>query len=166
MTKHISHDAKETSIEFVRAQGTLKAGAKAAGCTYRTIRNEMLRSPIFAKRIQEAQEDGKADIGDVAIENIRHLASEDNKDVRSRLTANIALANFAVPGFRGETKFTGTIDHNIRVKSAVPRPVYDNPKIIEGKKKISAEDKATLDMLNSSPPLMLNTPTIIDVEVN
>ena len=30
MATRISHDAKETAIEFVKANGTLKAGAKSA----------------------------------------------------------------------------------------------------------------------------------------
>ena len=121
----MNHDQKEIAIEFVRATGILKTGANAAGVTYQTLRNEVKRSPIFERRIKEAQTDGKAEVGDKAIENIKTIGSEDNKDVRSRLTANLALANWVVPGFRGETRITGTLEHNIRIKSAVPRPRYD-----------------------------------------
>lgn len=130
MSVRMNHDQKEVAVEFVRAQGTLKAGANAAGVTYRTLRNEMNRSPIFARRIEEARRDGVIEIGDKAIENIKRLASEEhNKDVRSRLTANLALANFAVPGFRGESKVAAQVNHNIRVVSAVPRPVYKDVKL-------------------------------------
>lgn len=145
---HMSHDAKETAIEFVRATGLLKSGAKAAGVTYQTLRNEVRRSPIFAKRIYEAQQDGKAEVGDKAVENIKELGSENNRDVRSRLTANLALANWAVPGFRGESKVTGTFEHNIRIKSAIPRPRYAeftevSPKQIEQGKEIEADYQET-----------------------
>lgn len=124
MSKHMTHDQKETSIEFVRAKGTLKAGAEAAGISYQTLRNEIKRSPLFQKRIAEAQIDGKSEIGDKAVENIRDLASENNRDIRSRLTANMALANWTVPGFRGESKVSGEIIHSVRVKTAIPRPNY------------------------------------------
>ena len=128
----MNHDRKETAIEFVRARGTLKAGANAAGVTYQTLRNEIKRSLIFAKRIAEALNDGKSEIGNPAIDNIIKIASDANPDVRSRLTANLALANWAIPGFRGETRIGGKIEHDIRVTSAVPRPIY---KEIEVEKK-------------------------------
>lgn len=124
MSKRMNHDQKEVSIEFIRAKGTLKAGATAAGVTYQTLRNEILRSPIFAQRVNQAHIDGKGEIGDKAVEAIRQIGSEANKDARSRLTANIVLANWTVPGFRGETRLTGKIQHDIQVKTAVPRPSY------------------------------------------
>jgi len=124
MSKRMSHDAKETAIEWVRATGILKRGASEAGVTYQTLRNEIRRSPIFEKRIREAQTDGKAEVGDNAVESIKEIGKESNKDIRSRLTANLALANWAVPGFRGESRVTGSIEHNISVRSAVPRPRY------------------------------------------
>ena|SRR3990167_178268 len=144
----MNHDGKETAIEFVRATGILKSGAKAAGVTYQTLRNEIRRSPIFAKRIYEAQQDGKAEVGDKAVENIKELGSEKNRDVRSRLTANLALANWAVPGFRGESKVTGTFEHNIRIKSAIPRPRYAEvtevpPKQLEQEEEIEIDYKET-----------------------
>lgn len=128
MALRMSHDQKEVCIEFVRAKGTLKAGATAAGVTYQTLWNEMKRSPIFAKRVEQAHFDGKNEIGDKAIQAIKDISSEQNKDMRSRLTANIVLANWAVPGFRGQTQVSGKIEHNhnIRVKSAIPRPRYDD----------------------------------------
>ena len=116
---------KETAIEVVKAKGTLKSGAAAAGVTYQTIWNEMKRSPIFARRMQDAQSEGKSAVGDKAVEAIKEIASENNiKDIRSRLTANLALANWAVPGFRGETRVSGRIEHNIQVRTAIPRPRY------------------------------------------
>ncbi len=154
----MSHDQKEVSIEFVRAKGTLKAGAEAAGITYQTLRNEIKRSPLFEKRIREAQIDGTGEIGETAVDNIKFIASEDNKDIRSRLTANIALANWTVPGFRGESKRRIDIEHNIRVTSAVPRPNYKELsqanvvdaefKVLPSKSKISKEDKEKLRALN------------------
>lgn len=143
----MTHDEKETAIEFTRANGTLKSGANAAGVTFYLLKQEIKRSPIFAKRIMEAQADGRIEVGDRAVENIKRIASEDNKDVRSRLTANIALANWAVPGFRGESKVSGHIDHDVRVVSAVPRPVYkDITKVqIQKPKALLAKSKPNPD---------------------
>lgn len=160
MSKRMNHDQKETAIEWVRARGTLKAGAEAAGVTYQTLRNEIKRSSIFEKRIREAQADGKSEIGDRAVENIKDLASEGNKDVRSRLTANISLANWAVPGFRGESKRAVSVEHNIKVISAIPRPNYKQPVEIKAKKKknknlITRTDKDKLYMVNYGNPKLL-----------
>ncbi len=159
MSKHMGHDEKETAIEFVRAKGTLKAGAEAAGVTYQTLRNEIKRSPLFARRITEAQTDGKSEIGDKAIENIKSMAlAENNKDVRSRLTANMALANWTVPGFRGESKVTGRIEHNIRVTSAIPRPNYKGITVEHKKEKdnsITEADREKLRLVNSGAVKLL-----------
>jgi hypothetical protein len=47
------------------------------------------------------------------------------KTDRNRLTAAIALLNAYEPGFKGVTTVKGSVDHNVRVITAVPRPKYD-----------------------------------------
>ena len=127
----ISHDAKETALEAIKINGTMKSGAEAAGVTVRTLNEEMRRSAIFKRRILEAREEGKRNIADNAIDRIKEYAfNPPGKTDRNVLTAAIALANAYEPGFRGTTTVQGRIDHDVRVISAVPRPNYellDNP---------------------------------------
>jgi len=127
----ITHDAKETVIETIRVHGTMKAGAEAAGVSVRTLNEEMRRSAIFKRRILEAREEGKRNIADNAIDRIKEYAfNPPLKTDRNVLTAAIALANAYEPGFRGTTTVQGKIDHDVRVRTAVPRPNYellDNP---------------------------------------
>lgn len=125
MSNKITFDQKETIIEAIRSGYTKAGAAQIAGVTSRTINNEERRSLVFARRIREASEEGKGEIGDIAIERIKFLASEQNKDVRSRLTANAMLANWTVPGFRGVQETKAKVEHEISWKSAVPRPRYD-----------------------------------------
>ena len=124
MSNKITFDQKETIIEALRSGYTKDGAAKIVGVTHRTINNEERRSLVFARRVKEATEEGKGTIGDIAIERIKWLASEENKDVRSRLTANAMLANWTVPGFRGVQETRSKIDHDVRIISAVPRPKY------------------------------------------
>ena len=146
MTKKIDHDQKETAIEAVKSEGTMLAGAKAAGITVRTLNNEMNRSEVFKRRILAARVEGYRNIADKAIEMIKLYASGDVlKTDRNVLTANIALANAYEPGFRGQTVVQGKIDHDVRVITAVPRPNYQ---IIEPEKKLL--DKPSKSMLKSS----------------
>lgn len=133
----MTHEQKEMAIETIREQGTMKAGAKAAGVDVKTLNREMNRSAIFKKRLLEAREEGHRNIADRAIEMIKSYASgEVLKTDRNVLTANIALANWAEPGFRGVTQVQGRIEHDIRVLTAVPRPKYkikeEKPKALTG----------------------------------
>ncbi len=122
----ITEEEKELAIAAVKEQGTMLAGAKAAGVIVRTLNNEMNRSAIFKRRILEAREEGYRNIADRAIEMIKSYASgEVLKTDRNVLTANIALANWAQPGFRGQTVVRGRIEHDVRVITAVPRPNYN-----------------------------------------
>lgn len=125
----MNHDEKETAIECIKVNGTLKSGALAAGVSTYLLKQEITRSPIFARRIAEAKTNGMEEVGETAVKNIKWIASVENKDIRSRLTANLALANWAVPGFRGESKISGRIEHDIRVVSSVPRPIYKSIKV-------------------------------------
>ncbi len=167
MTEKITADKKETFIELMALGETMKGAARKIDMTYQTIRNEMKRSNVFEKRVREAQSKGLESLGQTALDNILWIGSTENKDVRSRLTANLSVANYAIPGFRGETKVTGKIEHDIKVISPVPRPKYDElslPKVViespevkelpPKKKKgkvvpTSAEDKAKLREANN-----------------
>ncbi len=147
MTKRIDYDKKETCFQALKVKGTIIAGAAAAGVSPQTILDEMKRSALFERKVREAQELGRQGVGDTAVENIIDLASEGNKDVRSRLTANIAIANWAVSGFRGTTQVAGKIVHEIKVRTGIPRPKYDVT--IEP----TEEDKETLKKLNEGKPI-------------
>lgn len=149
MATRINYDQKETALEVIRAKGTIKAGAEAADVTYQTIRNEMKRSSIFKRRVEQALADGKGEIGDDALSRLKWLATEENKDTRSRLTANIALLNWILPGFRGSSKVEGKIQHDVKVITGVPRPNY----LTEPKTSIKIEDKEKLNLLNAGKPI-------------
>ncbi len=122
----INGDQKETAIEAIKINGTMKAGAAAAGVSVRTLNEEMRRSAIFKRRILEAREEGKRNVADNAIDRIKEYAfNPPLKTDRNGLTAAIALANAYEPGFRGTTTVQGKIDHDVRVITAVPRPNYE-----------------------------------------
>ena len=123
----ITHDEKEAALEARRELGTLKAAALIAGVSVRTLNNEMKRSEVFKRRMQEAAEEGHSIMADNAIQLLKDYAEgkyPKNETDRNRLTAAIAIANWVVPGFRGVTTIQGRVDHDIRVISAVPRPEY------------------------------------------
>lgn len=134
----ITTKQKEVAIEAIRELGTLKAGAKVAGMDVKTLRAERKRSAVFDRRIKDALEEGHINLADNAVQLIVDYANGVyEKTDRNRLTAAIALANWAQPGFRGTTQVSGKIDHDIRVLSAVPRPRY----LPEGKTKVLSIDK-------------------------
>ena len=144
--RRITEEQKEVAISAVKEQGTMLAGAAAAGIIVRTLNNEMNRSAIFKRRILEAREEGYRNIADRAIEMIKLYASgEVAKTDRNVLTANIALANWAQPGFRGQTVVQGRIEHDVRVITAVPRPKYE---VIENKP-LKALDKGKEEAHNT-----------------
>lgn len=172
----LSHAQKEQILEALRRDGTLKAGAVAAGVEVKAIMAEMKTSLIFQRRIAEARDEGRQSISDTAIQLMRdYLDGKYEKTDRNRLTAAIALANAFLPGFRGSTRVEGKIEHNVRVLTAVPRPKYDElpapaPLPIESKshkiKTLPTDPEAlkdleetnqaaleTLDMLNYSKPV-------------
>ncbi len=143
----ITHDAKETAIEAIKVNGTMKAGAEAAGVSVRTLNEEMRRSAIFKRRVLEAREEGKRNVADNAIDRIKEYAfNPPLKTDRNVLTAAIALANAYEPGFRGTTNVQGKIEHDVRVITAVPRPNYN---IEITKPEIKALDKPPDKMLKS-----------------
>ena len=120
----ITHDEKETALEAMRLHGTMQYGAKVAGVDVKTLNNEMNRSAVFKRRVLEAREEGKRNMGDEQVEFIQSVAKGEVEVKMPRLTAALALANWVVPGFRGTTKVEGNIKHDIRIISAVPRPDY------------------------------------------
>ena len=125
MTRKINHDVKETCIEALREHGTMPYASKICGVSVRTLNLEMLRSAVFKRRVLEAREEGKRNMGDEQIDFIHSVAKGEIEVKMPRLTAALAIANWVVPGFRGATTVQGQVDHNIRVITAVPRPKYD-----------------------------------------
>ena len=129
----ITHDQKETALDAISLEGTIKAGIAAAGVSTKSFRNEMNRSAIFKRRVQEAKEEGKRNVADKAVQLIKDYADGVfEKTDRNRLTAAIALANAYEPGFRGTTRVEGKVAHEVRFLTAVPRPKYNElpaPKI-------------------------------------
>ena len=148
MSQKITHDQKEAAIEAMREHGTMQYGAKIAGVSVRTLNEEMRRSEVFKRRVEEARAEGKVNIADKAIEMIKLYASgELLKTDRNVLTANIALANAYEPGFRGTTIIQGRVEHDVRVITAVPRPKYDE---IESPKVKVITEKASEDKTRKS----------------
>jgi hypothetical protein len=140
MTRKMDYAAKEAAIEALKSDGTMLAAAKAAGVIVRTLNNEMNRSEVFKRRVLAAREEGYRNIADRAVEMIKLYASgEVLKTDRNVLTANIALANWSQPGFRGQTTVQGRIEHDVRVITAVPRPNYNVQ--VEAKEAIKQLDK-------------------------
>ncbi len=138
MPKKMTHDLKETIIEALRVRGTMKYAARVVSVSVKTINEEMRRSDIFKRRVEEARAIGKANMADDSIEFIKDVA-EGKIDVKMpRLTAALALANAYEPGFRGTTNVQGKIQHEVNVISAVPRPKYNE---IEAPKVTVAEPK-------------------------
>ena len=134
----ITSNQKETAIEAIRELGTLKAGAAVAGMDVKTLRAERKRSAVFDRRVKDALEEGHTNLADNAVQLIIDYANGVyEKTDRNRLTAAIALANWAQPGFRGTTNVQGKVEHNVRVITAVPRPKYDEI----GTTKVLAIDK-------------------------
>ena len=130
--KKISSDEKETAIEALREHGTMQYASKICGVTVRTLNEEMRRSEVFKRRVIEAREEGKRNRGDKALQFISDVAEGKVEVKMPQLTANLAIANWAIAGFRGATKVEGNIQHDIRYYTAVPRPKYDEieaPKI-------------------------------------
>ncbi len=126
MTRKMTPEVKEIVIETLKSEGTMLAAAKAAGVIVRTLNNEMNRSGVFKRRVLAAREEGYRNIADKAIDRIKEYAFQPpDKTDRNVLTAAIALANWAQPGFRGVTTVQGRVDHDVRVITAVPRPKYE-----------------------------------------
>lgn len=129
----LNHDQKEQSLAGMRLLGTKKAGALAADISIEKLNEEIKKSAVFKKRVNEALSIGKASLGDNALEIISTYAlNPPPKTDRNQLTAAIALANAFIPGFKGATTIQGKIDHDVRVLTAVPRPNYEQlpePKI-------------------------------------
>ncbi len=126
MTRKMTPEVKEIVIETLKTEGTMLAAAKAAGVIVKTLNNEMNRSEVFKRRVLAAREEGYRNIADKAVERIKEYAFvPPDKTDRNVLTAAIALANWAQPGFRGVTTVQGRVDHDVRVITAVPRPKYD-----------------------------------------
>ncbi len=126
MTKlKLTQEVKEKALEALRERGTMQYAAKVAGVAVRTLRNEMKRSEVFKRRVEEAREDGKQTISDKNLQFVQDVAEGKTEVKMPQLTANLAILNWALPGFRGTTNVQGKIEHNVRVITAVPRPKYD-----------------------------------------
>lgn len=121
----LTQDQKMNFLELVKLGHTLKDSAKAVDCNYQQIKYERHKSVVFDRWIKEAQNEGRIALGDAALTKIMEVAFEENpKDRRAQLTAAMSLANYAVPGFRGESRSTIKVDHNVRVIGGPPRPQY------------------------------------------
>jgi len=142
----LNHDQKEQALVGMRLLGTKKAGALAANIPIEKLNEEIKKSAVFKKRVNEALANGKTDLGDKALSEIQDIAFNNNdpKALKHKLLALLAIANWSVPGFKGATTVQGKIDHDVRVITAVPRPNYQ---IIEPEKKLL--DKPSKSVLKS-----------------
>jgi len=127
----LTHTVKEQIINAVWVNGTLES-ATNDNVTMEMIQAEMKKSAVFKKRIRKALEESKGMLIDEARALVRdYMRGKFIKTDRNRLTAAIALLNAYEPGFKGVTTVKGSVDHNVRVITGVPRPKYDV--IIEAK---------------------------------
>ena len=126
----LNHNTKEQIINSVWVNGTLES-AISEGVTMETIQAEMKKSAVFKRRIRKALEESKGMLIDEARALVRdYMRGKFIKTDRNRLTAAIALLNAYEPGFKGVTTVKGSVDHNVRVITAVPRPRYiDSPSV-------------------------------------
>ena len=139
----LNHDQKEQCLAGMRLLGTKKAGALAANIPIEKLNEEIKKSAVFRKRVNEAKAIGKSNLGESGLDVIIEYAlNPPPKTDRNRLTAAIALCNAFVPGFKGISTVQGKIDHDVRVITAVPRPNYQ---IIEPEKKLL--DKSSNNVL-------------------
>ena len=121
----LTHAIKEQIVNSVWVNGTLES-ATSEGVTMEMIQAEMKKSAVFKKRIRKALEESKGMLIDEARALVRdYMRGKFIKTDRNRLTAAIALLNAYEPGFKGVTTSKVTLDHNVRVITAVPRPKYD-----------------------------------------
>lgn len=127
----LNHAVKEQVINAVWVNGTLES-ATNDNVTMEAIQAEMKKSAVFKRRIRKALEESKGMLIDEARALVRdYMRGKFMKTDRNRLTAAIALLNAYEPGFKGVTTVKGSVDHNVRVITAVPRPKY----IIESERK-------------------------------
>src|SRR3990167_6532985 len=85
---------KEKILSALEEYATLISGAKAGGVEVWQIKEEMKRSAIFKKRVNEAREEGKKNIADKALQLIQDYSNgKFLKTDRNQLTAAIAIAN-------------------------------------------------------------------------
>ena len=157
--KHLTKEQSDMIIEAIREFGTLKAGADAIKISVLDLKQEMKKSAVLRKHINEAREEGRSNLAEKALERIvQYVTNPPAKTDRNVLTAAIALANAYLPNFKGTSKVEGKIEHDVKVISSVPRPDY---KQLETKVTVSKEDKDKLKELNSGKPI-----TSIDQAVN
>lgn len=152
----LNKEQKESVIKNIWIHGTLERGASESKVSLESIHAEMKVSAVFKKRIKKALEESKGMLIDEARALVRdYMRGVYLKTDRNRLTAAIALLNAYEPGFKGTTTVQGRIDHDVRVITAVPRPLY--PERIEDKRHpkvfIAQEDKDKLKALNAGKPI-------------
>lgn len=107
---------EEVAIEAYAVYGTLLRAGKAAGVHFSTLKLRMKRSVKFTERMHEAKEQ--------YIEHLEDILDTRIKDDNYKM--NGVLLMFKLKGERPHMyreQITGTIDHNIRIISAVPRPI-------------------------------------------
>lgn len=120
MAERITEEQKSKAIEAYAEFGTEAKAAEIAGCCAKTLQREMKRSSKFNKAMLEARQIGYRHIGDQAVSNIRACALGEMDMDKTRLTANIALANAYADGFR--RKDDTKVDVDIKIISGLPRP--------------------------------------------
>ena len=159
----LTHATKEQIVNYVWVNGTLES-ATSEGVTMEMIQAEMKKSAVFKRRIRKALEESKGMLIDEARGLVRdYMRGKFDKTDRNRLTAAIALLNAYEPGFKGATTVKGTIDHNVRVITGVPRPDYiDSPsvKVLEAPKHKTVKTKVLDDKGNL---LAIKSETVEDV---
>lgn len=121
-TERIDSEMKAAAVAAYQLTGTLLRAGKVAGCSRRTLNNEMNRDPKF----MEAMKDAKATFGE-GLEDLALKRILDEKFKGSTILLMQRL-NAELPEkykHRTETKIEG----EIKVVTAVPRPAIDKPEV-------------------------------------
>jgi hypothetical protein len=121
----LSKEQKDTIIYHIRERGVKLDGCKAVKITIHELNDEMKKHKVFAKEVHEAVKEGNANLADRGKEYLANVIDgELPKSDRNAVTSAIAALNAYEPGFKGTSKVEGTISHDIRVITGIPRPKY------------------------------------------
>jgi len=145
----LNKETKEKIIYAIRERGVKLDGCKAVKITIHELNDEMKKHKVFAKEVHEAVKEGNQNLSDRGKEYIADVIDgKIAKTDRNAVTSAIAALNAYEPGFKGTSKVEGTISHDIRVITGIPRPKYPEITVDKPENKQYNIDKEKLKLLN------------------
>ncbi len=145
----LSKQQKDLIIYHIRERGVKLDGCKAVKITIHELNDEMKKHKVFAKEVHEAVKEGNQNLSDRGKEYIADVIDgKIAKTDRNAVTSAIAALNAYEPGFKGTSKVEGTISHDIRVITGIPRPKYPEITVDKPENKTYNIDKEKLKLLN------------------